>query len=219
MVIRELAGEAPPVQPRFWTPPPFVLNQFSEGFCVGFGWSAELAASPVRIRRVDNDFARGLYFGAQRHDRAMGNIWDEGASVLAGAQECAERGLIPEYRWSFGPEDLRDALMHVGPAVIGVPYFGSMFTPRPSGLVEVDEETDPPGHCMCIIGYHPRMRLPGESWRKRFAVYKLRQSWGGAFGRKGDIYVREEDMANKLLVKRYWGEACIPVTRRYGPQS
>ena len=150
----------------------------------------------------------------RRASRARWDEWPgeayEGTSVLAGAKTMQRLGIIGEYRWAFGIDDLRAAVCGIGPAVIGVPYVGSMFHPHPSGLVEVVPDNSNNGHCMCILGYHPKMRMTGEGWLKRYAVYKVRQSWGAGFGKKGDIYVPEDGM--EYLLRRR-AEACIPMQR------
>lgn len=200
---------------RLWAPPDLVLNQGAEGHCVGFGCAAEAAASPVRIPNVNNAFGHALFYAAQAEDRKMGNIWDDGASVLAGVKGMQALKLLSgepgSYRWAFSPDEMRKAVLGLGPAVIGVPYRTNMFEPRPSGLVDIGG-ANAGGHCMCVLGFHPSMRLKGESWRQRFAVYKVRQSWGEGFGKHGDIYIREEDMA-ELTSAANQGEVCIPLRR------
>ncbi len=196
-----------PTRPRFWTPGP-VLDQGREGACVGFAWAGELAASPIRVRGVNEAYAHAIYRRAQQLDPWPGEAYS-GTSVLAGAQTCAERGLIAEYRWAFSVEELRDAVISLGPAVIGVPWREGMYKPRPSGLIDV---TGPVvgGHALLVTGYHPRMRIRGEGWFRRHEVFRLRNSWGPRYGRGGNALISAADLA-ALLAEN--GEACIPVTR------
>jgi hypothetical protein len=61
------------------------LDQGKEGACVGFAWSHELAAYPVRVE-VDDEFARSkIYAEAQKIDEWPGEAY-HGTSVLAGAK-------------------------------------------------------------------------------------------------------------------------------------
>jgi hypothetical protein len=202
---------------KFWTPPTLVLDQGQEGACVGFGCAAEAGASPFRVPRVNNDFARGIYNTAKTLDEWPGEDY-EGTSVLAGMKAMQQLGLLsPDpgaYRWSFSPDDMRESTLGLGPCVIGIPYKEGMFHPRPSGLLECTGAIAG-GHCMCVIGYHPHMRLKGEGFFKRFAVYKVRQSWGADFGRGGDVYITEEDMAD-LTSAANQGECAIPMHRLMG---
>lgn len=199
--------------PKQWTPPKTVLDQGREGACVGFGWTAELIGSPFPDPYVSEDnanlYARGLYKRAQQIDEWPGEAYD-GTSVLAGAKVAQERGLIEEYRWAFSVEDLRDAVITTGPAVIGVPWYEGMYETRDSGLVEVSGPVVG-GHCIYIYGYHPAMRIRGEDWNARYEVFRWRNSWGTAYGNNGSGLIRLEDLRDLLAT---WGEACIPITRK-----
>lgn len=206
--VRTLVGDAPPVIKRLWTGGP-VLDQGSEGACVGFAWAGELAASPVRVARVSDAFALDLYRQAQTLDEWEGEAYS-GTSVLAGAKASAARGYIGQYRWSFSIEDLRDAVIHLGPAVIGIPWYDGMYDPRPSGLLNVSGPVVG-GHAILVRGYHPGIRLKGEGWFTRHEVFVLRNSWGSDYGRGGDAYVTAADLATLLATQ---GEACIPLDRR-----
>lgn len=213
---RSLAFPAAAVTPkvipdrRQWSPAQ-VLDQGREGACVGFAWSAELGASPIRIQ-INDVFARDLYKRAQQLDPWPGEEY-EGTSILAGAKACAEKGLIGEYRWAFSVEELRDAVLGLGPAVIGIPWYSGMYRTRPSGLLDVTGKVVG-GHAILVRGYHPRMRIKGEGWFARHPVFVVRNSWGAGYGRGGDAYVLESDMAALLA---NFGEACIPVVRRKQP--
>ena len=160
-----------------------VLDQGREGACVGFAWTAELIASPRPdphvARPTAEAYARSVYRRAQQLDYWAGEDY-EGTSVLAGAKTVREAGFIDGYRWAFGVDDVRDAVIDIGPVVVGVPWLESMFTPRRSGLLEVHGPAVG-GHALCVTGYHPNMRLGvWEGWFRRFEVFRLRQSWGPA---------------------------------------
>jgi hypothetical protein len=185
-----------------------VLDQGAEGACVGFGWSGELAAAPVRIPQIDNRFALGMYQRAKTLDEWPGEDY-EGTSVLAGAKACQQLKLIGEYRWSFSIEDLRDALIHIGPVVIGIPWMDGMYQTRPSGLVDVSGRVVG-GHCILLTGYNPKMRISGEGFFKRWEVARWRNSWGTSYGKKGDGWIQMEDL-ERLLQNS--GEACVPMQR------
>lgn len=199
------------------------LDQGREGACVGNGWTAELQARPCvvggengRISRLEaQQFATQLYREAQQVDDWPGESY-EGTSVLAGAKVVQRYGYIEEYRWAFGIEDVIDAVVTLGPVVIGIPWYDSMYETRPSGLVEIGGRLVG-GHCLCLIGYDPAIRLPSEGWTKRFEVLRWRNSWGPEYGRKGDGFIQVEDLA-ELLRGRYGGEACIPIGRRSRPK-
>lgn len=208
--IRTLVG-AVDERPRTWRTGD-VLDQGSEGACVGFGWTAELLASPrpdpYTTAERANEYALALYRRAQQLDAWEGESYD-GTSVLAGALAVRERGLIDEFRWCFSVEDVRDAVIASGPVVIGIPWHSQMYGTRASGLVEVGGSLVG-GHCIVITGYHPSMRIPGEDYHARFRVFRWRNSWSSSYGVNGDGFIRYEDLRD-LLAEH--GEACVPMKR------
>lgn len=199
--------DKPPVLKKCWRGGQ-VLDQGREGACVGYAWAAELSSSPFRAPLVDGLFARRIYQEARKVDEWEGEAY-EGTSVLAGAKVVRKWGWIKEYRWSFSIEDLRDAVLTLGPAVVGIPWLRGMYEPRPSGLLDVSGPVVG-GHAILITGYHPGMRIQGEGWHERHAVFTLRNSWGEDYGNRGNIYMREADLGGLLADD---GEACVPLQR------
>jgi hypothetical protein len=209
--IRALVPEEKPLRSRGWRCKVW-LDQGQEGACVGFGWTHELAATPVPIEEVDNEFARGIYHEAQKIDEWPGEDYS-GTSVLAGAKVIAKRGYMGEYRWAFGVEDALRALGYQGPVVVGIPWYESMFEPRPSGLLEV-EPGGGGGHAILVRGVSLKARLKGEPGPMQ--VVRLHNSWGKSWGIDGECYLRVEDF-EKLLKKD--GDCCVPVVREEGPTA
>ena len=205
---RDVIDFSKPLKKRVWQPGP-VLDQGREGACVGFGWSGELAASPIRVKRIDDAFALDIYRGAQRRDQWPGEDY-EGTSVIAGAQECKARGYIGEYRWAFNADDLKYAVAQLGCAVIGVNWYYGMYSTTKTGMVNVTGRYVG-GHCLYIYGYNPAARIAGEDWHKRFEVFMWQNSWGPNYGLNGRGYLRVED-AQRLIFDEN-GEACIPLQR------
>jgi hypothetical protein len=208
--IRTILPETVKRKKKIWRPGA-VLNQGQEGACVGFGWSAELAASPVRIAGITDAWARGFYHEAQRNDDIPGENY-EGTSVLAGAITATRRKYLEQYRWSFSIDDIIDTLVVHGPIVIGIDWKDGMYETRPSGLVEITGSVVG-GHCLLLRGYHPGMRIAGEGWFTRHEVIVWRNSWGPTYGKGGDGYVKPADLEQLLKTN---GEACVPVHRLGG---
>jgi hypothetical protein len=200
-------------RPRIWKHGQ-ILDQGTEGACVGFGWTAELLASPNPYQEASpgesQKFAQKLYQRARAFDRSNGNHWPDGASVTGGAKSTQDLGYIGEYRWAMTMGELRAAVITEGPVVVGIPWYDGMYDTRPSGLVKVSGRKVG-GHCITLIGYHPGARLPGEDWNKRFELYKWVNSWGEEYGIDGAGAIRAEDLAYLL---RQQGEACVPMRRR-----
>jgi hypothetical protein len=197
--VRQLIGSTARYK-RVWAPRILgPLDQGREGACVGFSWAAELAATPHR-HLVDNNTGKRIYEWARVEDRAMGNNWPEGASVLAGAKACLKTGYIGKYYWAFGIDDVIDALVRKGPLVLGINWRESMYQTTKDGLVQLYGRTVG-GHAIMANGYWPKHPIFNED------VVVWTNSWGMDYGVKGRGFIRVSDLATLLSED---GEACIP---------
>lgn len=186
-----------------------VLDQGSEGACVGFGWTADLLCEPVApteqpsVRDAER-YALEHYRRAKAVDEWPGEDYS-GTSVLAGAKVLKRDGHISEYRWCFSVRDVRDAVITEGPVVLGVPWHEGMYETRPDGLVTVTGDRVG-GHCIVVTGYDPALDLgDGEGPRE---VFRWRNSWGESYGVGGSAYVAYSDLGSLLSGQ---GEACVPI--------
>lgn len=174
-----------------------VTDQGREGACVGHGWTGELTARPVAVNVPNPDqYAFNLYRYCQTVDEWPGEAYS-GTSVLAGAKVLQARGYLKEYRWAFGLDDLVLAVGYRGPAVLGIPWYESMYS-APNGRVAVSGR-QVGGHCILARGVNVR-----EQW------VLLRNSWGTRWGVGGDARISFDDL-DRLL--KEGGEACIPSFR------
>lgn len=188
-----------PRRKQLWTiPNSLPLDQGSEGACVGFGWSAELAVDPITFN-VSKNFALNVYNGARAIDQAEGNYWPEGASVLAGAKYAKRQGWISEYRWAFGIDDVIDALVSKGPVVLGVNWYDGMYATESDGRVRINGPLVG-GHCILATGYWPDHPVWGGNW------IQWMNSWGRTYGKMGVGWIRDIDL-QRLLEEN--GEACV----------
>jgi hypothetical protein len=155
-------------------------------------------------------FAFDVYRRAQHVDEWGGNDY-EGTSVNAGMKILHEAGFIDGWRWAFSGEDVRDAVINLGPVVIGVWWYEGMFHPRRSGLLEVTGRKVG-GHCVAVTGYSPSFRLGiWEGWWNRFEVFEIQQSWARGHGKDGRVFIRAQDLYRLLADE---GEAAIPTGRK-----
>ncbi len=178
-------------------------DQGREGACGGHGWTQELMARPRKIVVPNPDqYAYALYKEMQRNDRWPGEDY-EGTSVIAGATVLRARGAITEYRWAFGLQDLLLALGYKGPAVLGIPWYDSMYR-APGGTVKVSGQVVG-GHCLLAYGVSVKNR-----------TVLLRNSWGPDWGIGGNAAISWDDL-ERLLHEN--GEACIPIkATKYAPK-
>lgn len=213
--IRSAIPATPPrKRNKLWRVGP-ILDQGREGACVGFGWTAELLATPVAVKLdrvkavVPSDpqrFARETYLAAQRIDEWEGEQY-EGTSVLAGAKVLHSLGLLKEYRWAFSIEDVVDAVLAKGPVVLGIPWYSGMYETDQTGVLKVDGSIVG-GHCITAVGYrHKADRLDGADG------VILQNSWGPDWGINGLGLIRVNELADLLRAN---GEACVPSKRSYG---
>jgi hypothetical protein len=185
-----------------------VLDQGETSSCVGMGVTNELRYTPTPVRHLDERFAiERIYWEAQKIDRWPGGDYpgaqpqrDDGTSVLAGVKAAAAQGWYLEYRWAFGEADLALAVSHVGPAVLGLPWFEGMLRGdddhylHPTGAVVG-------GHCVLAIGINIQRN-----------AYMIANSWSADWtgSDHGRAWITRSDMG-RLLADQ--GEACIPVRR------
>ena len=187
-----------------------VLDQGSEGACVGFAWMGELLAHPAAPKeqpsqKFANSLASSYYRRAQKIDQWPGENY-EGTSVLAGAKIMQEEGFIDSYRWCFNIKDVRDAILTTGPVVIGIPWKSGMYSTGPNGIVRVEGNTVG-GHALVVTGYHPALKIDGRTQ----PVFRWRNSWGSDYGVDGSGYIRYNDLEDLL---KNSGEACVPLGRK-----
>jgi hypothetical protein len=208
--LRSLIGETKIKPHKVMWEEGTVLDQGSEGACVGFGWMAEILATPEAPAKqpeatVANKIALEYYNRAKKLDEWPGETY-EGTSVLAGAKAVKEKGLIKEYRWCFSVEDIRDAVILEGPVVIGIPWHKNMYSTLRNGLVTV---TGPVvgGHCITITGYDPEFKIGSRVEE----VFRWRNSWGTSYGVNGSGYIKVSDLKELLKTS---GEACVPIGRK-----
>lgn len=190
-------------QYKYWHPPKTILDQGSEGACVGFAWTNVLMCKPISFKsRFANQQAFGMYNYARFIDEWEGENYD-GTSILAGAKVAQRMGFISQYRWCFNASEVLDALIGVGPVVLGIPWYEGMYDTLSNGLVDISGPMVG-GHAICIYAYHPNRNLAGT--RPTEVVY-WRNSWGPIYGRAGTGYLRVSDLAELLSQ----GEACLPI--------
>jgi hypothetical protein len=190
-----------------------VLDQGEEGSCVGHGVAHELAARPAVVEGITHEFARELYWEAQKIDPWEGGAYlgavpfYEGTSVLAGMKIAKNLGHYSEYRWAFGLDDLIMAVGYKGPAVLGVNWYESMFRVDQGGYIHPAGMLLG-GHCILCVGVSVTRRefLLANSWGPGWSAVV----WGSSVY-EGYCKVTFESMA-RLLEED--GEAVVPTRIR-----
>jgi hypothetical protein len=165
------------------------------------------AALPKRVPYTLDDAGSDVFYNDEETLDGDGP-WrpqDNGSSGLTAAKVMWSHGLISGYRHTFTPDDALKAL-GLGPIMVGVPWFQSMFTPDGHGRVRVQPRTG-------LAGYHEvegyQVAVTGEqvwfyqSWG-RWGVDPVTHSPAGT----GAFYVTWDDLAVLLAAK---GDVTIPL--------
>ena len=173
--IRSLLPSLPP-HSMFWVCDTW-LDQGNIGSCVGNAHAHDLAGKPVAIPNVTESTALQIYRLAQTIDGIPGP--HEGTSVLAG--EKAKQQLFPgcdgSFHWCFGVQDVIDTLSHIGPVILGINWYTSMFTPNAEGIIEVKGR---------IAGGHALLCNQLDARRGGFWLHN---SWSQSWGSQGKAFI------------------------------
>lgn len=198
------------------------LDQGKEGACVGFGFSHEALATPVRVGGISPQFARErVYWEAQKADEWPGGSYPgaspvyEGTSVLSGAKAMQAVGLYTGYYWALNIEQLALGVGYSGPAVLGFNWYEGMMRPNAGNFITPTGKQIG-GHCICAIG----VKIHWKSWVNKLvsstwenvdierSYLTLHNSWGPDWGEHGRCRISLKD-ADRLLNER--GDACFPL--------
>lgn len=206
-----------PVQDRVWqhgpifdqgSTPPLSLHDASG--CVGMATAAaanvlakaagDRAYIATAAGLLSKDDALGLYARAQKLDHVSGESY-AGTSVLAGMKAGQEAGLWPGYLWAFGTRDIAQAVLQVGPVVIGIPWDTRLEEPDARGII-TPGGAPAGGHALAVVGIVlQRAGQPGP-------FFVLQQSRGEAEGDRGLVYLHHKHLSALLAGV---GEAAIPI--------
>lgn len=198
-VLEAVAG---PWTSRYYTTAP-VLDQGSEGACVGHGTVGALASSPIRVKfRHLQQAAFGFFRLAQFVDEWAGEAY-EGTSVLGGLTVAHKAGHISEYRWCPTTQDVLDTVALIGPVIIGVEWRDTMMEPDADGLLDCSGSAVG-GHCVFISGVSRKRDFGRKGTHE---VVRIRQSWGKSHGNNGNVWMKWDDLDSLLST----GEAALPI--------
>lgn len=210
------------IMSKYWYAYSVHLNQTGDT-CVANAWTHFLTDSPRTHKLYDLDsnrpkwrtdggfnyyisaqsdevgFRGYLYDGAQSIDEFDDTPPQGGTSVRAGAKVLQSIGAISTYHWANNVGDIANAILTVGPVVMGTVWLNSMFNPTvivDKWYLKVDTSSGVAGgHAWVVNGYNSET---GE--------FRMKNSWGKDWGNGGHAYIRSADMEYLL---NDGGECCI----------
>lgn len=203
--VRSIIDESNLPERKMWDMGP-VLNQGGLDGCVGFSWTGYLLGSPNQPSPQTNskygtEFAKSIYFDIKDNDFVDGRDY-YGTNIIAGAFRMQDRGFIEKYYWCFNTDDVRDAVLSIGPVIAGIKWYASMTVPDEHGLMPVKQTKAKGRHAILVTGYDPAMQF-GD---KTYEVFRIRNSWGDRWAKGGDAYIKVSDFAKVSLLS----EMCVP---------
>lgn len=122
-----------------------------------------------------------FYAGAQQNDEWPGEAYD-GTSGLGLCKWLKQQGLIKEYRWCFGVDDVVATVSNLGPVGLGVWWYTGMFDPDPAGYIRPTGAQEG-GHEVELIGVDVSERC----------VIGM-NSWGYEWGDRGRFKLTFDDL-------------------------
>lgn len=125
-----------------------------------------------------------------------GNSYD-GTSVRASMKLLVRDGLVTSYNWTTDANVVAQAVLGVGPVIMGTNWYGSMMTPT-KGILRVDGSISG-GHAWVINGYNSKTRM-----------FRMKNSWGRNWGLQGRAFISFENV-QRLLSEQ--GEAALAVEK------
>jgi hypothetical protein len=175
-------------------------NQLQTPQCVAFAWAHWLEDGPVTHKEIPPPMIAPtvIYGEAQQNDEWEGTSY-EGTSVRGGAKALQARGWIKEYRWTTNVEELAQAILTTGPAVVGTNWYQNMFMLAKGGFLK------PGGQ---LVGGHAWVINGVDTKTQRF---RIKNSWGRDWGRQGNAFITFEDM-QRLLNED--GECCLAIENK-----
>lgn len=193
-----LPTQLPGINYKYWWPSGWWGDQGYTPHCVAYSWVHWLAAGPItqkgrRVGGVAPYDTTILYNEAQKVDEWPGEDYD-GTSVRAGAKVLKTLGFVGGYSWSWDLNTTVNAILTLGPVVVGTWWLRNMFYPNEFGIISASGDKMG-GHAYLLDGVNVEKRL-----------IRIKNSWGREWGKNGFAYISFEDM-EKLILDQ--GEVCL----------
>lgn len=186
--MRSLLGDAPIVERVHRRGAAY--DQGSTSQCVAYTAKGMLNTAPfsafedydIRSRYSTEEF----YAGAQALDEWPGEAYD-GTSAQGVLKHLLQRGIVAEYRWCFGLDDVLRTVSHHGPVGVGAWWMSGMWDPDPETHLVSYSGSREGGHQFEVIGVHPSRE-----------EVECMNSWGTGWGDRGRFRMKYEEFSALL---------------------
>lgn len=183
---------------KYWWTNGWWGDQGNTPHCVAYSWTHWLAAGPITQKhsrpngQAPYDVVE-LYNNAQKVDQWVGEDYD-GTSVRAGASILKKTGFIKSYSWAWDIDTTINAVLTLGPVVVGTYWKYDMFFPNKNGLITATGR-NMGGHAYLLDGVNTKTKM-----------FRIKNSWGKNWGKNGFAYISFDDMETLINLN---GEICL----------
>lgn len=184
-----------------------ILDQGDLGSCTGNATVGALGTGPLfealppdLQQRLGEPLAVKIYSEATRLDNFRGSYPpdDTGSDGLDAAKAAKADGFLSGYQHATSLAACYTAIA-AGPFITGVSWMSGMDDPDAEGVVHATGFVRG-GHEVCVVGYDATAGL-----------WKVRNSWGDAWGKGGYFYLPDEDYS-ELLAEQGDATTLVPIT-------
>lgn len=195
-LIESLLTTAPSraVTSKYWDSNGWWGDQGNSPQCVGYAWAHWIDDGPITHNLPHPNINPSLiYTEAQKVDEWIGENYD-GTSVRGAAKYLKSQNKISAYYWAYDLNTLTNAVLNLGPVVVGTNWYYNMFFPDRNGLLKVSGYLAG-GHAYVINGV--------DTVKKQF---RIKNSWGKSWGQQGHAFISFNDMSRLIKMS---GEICL----------
>jgi hypothetical protein len=189
----------PPTAPdiRYWNASGWWGDQGMTSQCTIYAWLHVMHDGPITHRGILAPMANPtlLYQKGQDIDGTPRSDVDSGLTSDASAQVMLKEGYIGEYRWARDVDEVVECIRVAGPGTLGSWW--------PEGMDDPDPLTGFVTYTGRKRGGH-QYKVDGVNTRRRF--FRMKNSWGRGWGRKGFAYLSFDTMR---AILEDGGEFCI----------
>lgn len=195
---------------RAWSQDGVWLDQGSTGTCVAGAFGHRRADGPVRVSGIDEAWREKFYLAASaRYWGSPDETLEKGTSAHSACEELLARGAIDRFEWignwNAAAEDLRYALLELGPVCVGSNWYDSMYSPVEVGgqfYMRINYSSTVRGGHEFVIN---KVDLDPEDGSEPY--YRMKNSWGQGWAKNGTARFRVADL--ERLIFEGWGDAVL----------